>query len=428
MSFLDEVMKQKTLPSMPNFDWNEPIRSNSTRGDIGLELEMEGNLYQGADLNKLVVKSGSSWTVHNDGSLRNGGLEYVLNGPCRIDETEELLDFLFKTLKEKGTRIQHSNRTSTHIHVNVGGMKVSELTSFICYWGLFEQAVINWCGTERKRNQFCLSNRDTGGWLSSQWLNAVQTGRFRWDNTYKYSALNLGSFQNFGSFEFRCMAGAGETGPVLALARFLHALREDSKKTLPDRLAIMTSEETPSGMLRRLRDEYSLELADILLQQEDFDREAMTNFRDYQVLSFVYPWTELKGEIAKTCIENPFTKKKVNKVSLRTRDEPVPIEEIFANRGGNVPNEFTRIRPLEEMRRELEDIVGLEPAPAPVAAPAPELLPDNRITEGDQTFQRVRRIRNDAEFNRQLASFMRAYGVPIQNVRARNGFFYLLEG
>lgn len=340
-----ETVKKTTSPAIPGRGLNEPFVSSNTTGDIGLELEMEGRrLAAGTELSAIKSPSGSSWTIHNDGSLRNGGVEFVLGTPCLVDEVLPLTEGLFDYLRRQGSEIIHSNRTSTHVHININGMKVSELTSFICLWGLFEPLFVEYHGHQRKTNHFCLSSLETR-WLPSSWEKALKTGHFVWDKGTKYCALNLSSFNTFGSFEFRQMAGAENADSVNKWARILWALREYSKGILPDELAYSTSERGPRAILEGIGDDYSCTIVENLLEQPDIDRRCLDNFRDYQSLAFCIDWSNRREEIDKKFLSNPFkTKKKTRGFDARIEDfarlNPIhapPAPPVMWRRGPEIP-------------------------------------------------------------------------------------------
>lgn len=306
MSFLSRIEKKTSV--IPNVFLNQPLHPrSSTQGDIGLELEIEGvNLPEGPAVSAYTSKKSSAqWVVHRDGSLR-GGVEYVFSEPAFIEELPGLLDHIFGELSKPGVTVRHSNRTSTHVHINVRGMKVSEMTSFILLWGLFEPAAIDFCGVLRKSNQFCLSSKDTNGWLPETWFEAIRSGEFAFSNEHKYNALNLGAFSRFGSFEFRCMAGAENPETVLGWVKFLLALREYAKTALPDEIAYAVSERSPEGILEDVCTRYDVPIYHALTDSEDFSERALENFREYQALSFCLPWSDLRKEIDKTFVKNPF--------------------------------------------------------------------------------------------------------------------------
>jgi len=331
MAILSELDKEPVF--LPNLRLNHPLKERTVKGDVGLELEIEGaSLYSGSRLQSYVgSETGATWVTHNDGSLR-GGIEYVLTEPCNKTELKPLLDHLFDTLQKAGSNIRHSNRTSTHVHINVQGMKPHQATAFICLWGLFEAAAIEWCGLQRKANQFCLSSSDTSGWLVDQWQNALESGSFFWTDDVRYSALNLAAFSNFGSFEFRCMAGASNADDVVDWAEFLLALRDTAMTMYPDEVGFSTSEMGPTGLLRSIGDAHSLRIVDRLLDAcgPRFDSICLDNYRNYQQLSFFVPWLDMRDQIEKRYIKNPFSRESVNPVRTPRVRIRTPLETALA--------------------------------------------------------------------------------------------------
>jgi len=304
MEFLKEL---SAISPLPNLKLNRPLIERSTPGDIGIEIELEGDLYNGSQLMEYKAKkSEAMWITHRDDSLR-GGIEYVLSAPCFEPEVDGLVRHLYTTLSEKKAVIRTSNRTSTHIHINIQGLKPSELTSMICLWGLFEQAAVNYSGRLRKSNQFCLTTKDTNGWLPDTWRSSLESGRFMWDNGTKYSALNLAAFSNFGSFEFRTLDGCTQPDRVISWARFLVRLRDTAIRYLPDEIGRGASEKTPTGFLREICGEDLEEFSTAFREASTaFDDVCMDSFRDYQELAFFVPWGALREQINRREIRHPF--------------------------------------------------------------------------------------------------------------------------
>src|ERR1043165_8409309 len=143
------VETKKTLPFFPH----EPVIHVGrfpTDWEVGIEIEMEGSRLPGKVVQP--ISNGQIWTVHTDGSLRNGGLEYLLSAPIPKAYVTEALEILYGTFKSNGSRLNPSNRCSTHIHINCDGLKINELTSLICLWGVIEDVMVNWCGERRVGN------------------------------------------------------------------------------------------------------------------------------------------------------------------------------------------------------------------------------------------------------------------------------------
>lgn len=342
-----EFLKELAVSPLPKLKLNSPLLDRSTKGDIGIEIELEGDLYTGERLMSYVSpRTKATWITHRDDSLR-GGIEYVLSSPCFEDEVERLVYHLYDTLKAQKAKIRLSNRTSTHVHINVQGLKPSELTSFICLWGLFEQAAVNYSGLLRKANQFCLTSKDTNGWLPQIWRESLESGRFGWDTNVKYSALNLAAFSNFGSFEFRTLDGCSDPWRVVTWARFLCRLRDVAVQYLPDEIGYGVSEKGPSGFLEDICGEPLRDFAKAFEEASPGFRDVcMDSFRDYQELSFFVPWNKLRDQINRREIRRPFEEDKPKvKMSRSPRDTrlrihnervPEPAQPIVENPQGRV--------------------------------------------------------------------------------------------
>tara|TARA_Y100000780_G_C13650296_1_gene404265 strand:+ start:205 stop:1380 length:1176 start_codon:yes stop_codon:yes gene_type:complete len=302
------------LPMSPS----KPLAAKSAVGDVGIEIEVEGrNLPRGmAVVDKTVCPTTSSvWVTHDDGSLRGESAEFVLDPPAVIDEVPNALEFLWGKFNRDGTRINASNRTSTHVHVNVQGMKINEFCSFIVLWLCFESALINVCGPARKSNHFCLSNRDTGGWLVDQVEKALTSGTFAWQQGMKYGALNLTAFTKFGSLEFRPMRTMESVQQLVDWTRILVGLREAAKGQMfkdPSLIPARFSENGADYLFRTICDDagVSREFVDEVFSHYDdvisFNQDVIDGLRDAQGICYALDWTDWMDKFEEVYIENPF--------------------------------------------------------------------------------------------------------------------------
>src|SRR5690606_13809698 len=139
-------------------------------GKIGLELEIEArsNTPNDGHLERVVSPDTKArWVSVRDGSLRGDyAKEYILSKPINRNELEPMLGGLFDAFKEYRTQLNNSNRCSTHVHLNMTGKKINEVTSIICLWTVFEDALINFCGEQRVKNHFALSSSDVPATLA----------------------------------------------------------------------------------------------------------------------------------------------------------------------------------------------------------------------------------------------------------------------
>ena len=170
-------------------------RSGTHAGDIGIELELEGNL-------KFMPPSAKFWLAKEEGSLR-GGMEYILKEPVRIGDLPEALQELeasLRTMKPKA-----SIRCSTHFHVNVNSLTVRQIYNILGYYYLIENLLVSTQGPLRIGNLFCLRLTDAESAMDSVLSSIRSKEYFRAFNIsgFKYGAVNLAAPWKFGSLEFR---------------------------------------------------------------------------------------------------------------------------------------------------------------------------------------------------------------------------------
>ena len=318
--FMENYRKvHSKAPEIPGLKLNRPFYTgNIPKGTIGIELEMEGrNLINtdGAVYDLAGAKTSARWSAKHDGSLRNGGIEYVLTTPCSVDEIDPLVTGLFDKLKLAGSEIQNSNRCSTHIHVNVGEQRINKLTSIIILWAIFEEYLIRWHGVNRTRNHFCLSFKDSKTTLN-HWLNILRKGQFpALDSGAKYSALNILPLWRFGSFEFRCGQEPNDPDKVIVWGKFLHYLVQYAlnKYTNPNQIAYDISDKTAIVILEEIckQDPALLPFYKEIINGEtdrSFNEGCMESFRSVQALCYEFPWDDWLPVIDKEYVPNPFAK------------------------------------------------------------------------------------------------------------------------
>lgn len=173
-------------------------------GEVGLEIECEGmNLFNSPI---------QFWTTHVDNSLRSHGdhppIEYVLSKPISRDTVPKALNYLSKKLKEAGSTIDDSTRTSVHVHVNCLPLTIKQIYQYICLYMIFEELLVDFSGPGRPGNLFCLRAKDAE--YNVQVLEqAVRNENFNevFNGEIRYTACNTASLGKFGSLEFRSLRG-----------------------------------------------------------------------------------------------------------------------------------------------------------------------------------------------------------------------------
>lgn len=347
-SFMEEYANSKSeLVGIPGFTMNAPLVVNK-KADIGIEIEVEGlRLPNAGHLEKIVgSKTKTTWTVKTDGSLRNGGLEYVLTNPCKPEEVDELLKGLYETFGTMRTKLDLSNRCSTHVHINQSGRKINTLTSIIALWSAFEEVLINWCGEERTTNHFCLSSKDTLG-LIEGWNRFLENGGRLGEyfgEGFKYLSLNPRTLRDFGSFEFRTMRADEDWKVIRNWVLFVYTLCKYAEERYinPQLLANDLSERGGRDIFfdicrfGAIDDTFVEEVFD-LKQNTEFERLVMEGFRRAQPIVMGHPWWSWMELITQTHIPKPFAKKEKTAATLLRRPEMAVFERPQARQAPLAP-------------------------------------------------------------------------------------------
>lgn len=183
---------------------------------IGLELELESSKAQPLAW----VDKQSMWTVHNDGSLRQNGVEYVFANPLWGGDIDAALQ-LFED-STKGTAFVDTGYGSTHVHYNVGNLYTTEVMSIVVGWSILEDAFLTVCKPSRDGNNFAqrfnvLNNLVTT--LSSSYGANKRIDRLFANvsqDYWKYANLNLATIRTFGTLEFRPYHSTWDTKEIRA--------------------------------------------------------------------------------------------------------------------------------------------------------------------------------------------------------------------
>ena len=217
------------VPKKQALDLAGTRQLRNTEGDIGIEIECEGKRLPNVTLSVDDYKEGGDfkkfWVYHPDGSLRgdeNG--EYVLIKPIKFDQVPEALDALWKMFEVCKTKLDDSNRTSTHIHLNVQKFHANRLTSLMALYIIFEEVLTAWCGDHRIGNLFCLRAKDAPGMLHviKQLINMDFAGSI--PDGLHYSGMNVNAVGKYGSLEFRSLRGTQDSETILQWCNVLRRL------------------------------------------------------------------------------------------------------------------------------------------------------------------------------------------------------------
>lgn len=223
-------------------------------GDLyGIELECEGRHVDfGGEA--AILKD---WTPEHDGSLRaNHGscCEWIFNGPVKYNLSVDRINKLFDYFVERKARLVTSNRTSTHVHFNMGDKNAYQLVNMFILFSILEDLLDRYCGEDRRGNLFCLSSRHAEEQVRWMQDSCFKNFNFNFNNNNRYCSFNFASIVKFGTVEFRGMRGLDNREDLLAWLSILKEFCEYScyKMKNPVDLVEMISEKSPTGLLKEV--------------------------------------------------------------------------------------------------------------------------------------------------------------------------------
>lgn len=239
---MSEVFIPKHKISSAGLNIGTLFRRKATKGDIGIEIEVEGNKfpkheYEGYEaVNPEVIPK--MWKYHKDGSLRGeDNAEYVLDKPIMFSDVPEAVKALWKMFDEYGTVLSESNRTSVHVHLNAQKFHLNRLCSFFALYFSVEEILTQWCGDNRVGNMFCLRAKDAPAIVSKIKTFLQSDGQSRLTENLHYAGVNAQALSKFGSIEIRSLRGVTDYQIILDWVSILERIYKMSED-FPDPRAI----------------------------------------------------------------------------------------------------------------------------------------------------------------------------------------------
>ncbi len=143
-----------------------------------------------------------------DGSLRNEGNEFI-SLPLRVDTLLEQLQEFFQINRDVFVPECYSDRTSTHVHMNVQHFTKENVKTLLLYYALVEPLLFDFVGNYRQENIYCVPLNET---LLLQDMSKTVSNLFAASGRawQKYTALNLLPITKYGTVEFRHMHGTND--------------------------------------------------------------------------------------------------------------------------------------------------------------------------------------------------------------------------
>ena len=165
---------------------------------FGIECEIESVDRDNTSFLKLPGVS-----VQDDNSLRNYGVELVWKAPRTLADSLVIFEKIHQNLAFYNKDQRFSERTSTHVHMNVRNLTDEQALTLVHLYILFEECFFLHAEPSRRENIFCMPLTETH--LPSIYNHHHIVEYFqRWS---KYTALNLKRMGDLGTIEFRHLHG-----------------------------------------------------------------------------------------------------------------------------------------------------------------------------------------------------------------------------
>lgn len=319
------------------------------KGDIGIEIEVEGNKFQKEHVP-------SPWKYSKDGSLRgHDNAEYVLVAPIEFKKVPEAVATLWNMFTGYGSKLDVSNRTSVHVHLNAQKWHLDRLTNFIGMYFSIEEILTEWCGEHRVGNMFCLRAKDATAIVTKIKKFIQSDGSYELSEGLHYAGLNANALYKFGSLEIRTLRGCTDPQVILdwiAILERLYNLSADFAD--PRDLPVKFSSEGPMAYLDMLLgDKRHMVLSSIGYDSKKTKDSLYEGIRLAQDLCYCRDWSLYKATDTR---EDPFGRgaKKISEqiatlqaqvyADAQIYSPPAPIGQwgtISLDTAQNVPTTWT---------------------------------------------------------------------------------------
>ena len=180
---------------------------------IGLEWEFENGLLLRNNVAK--DKNNAYFTIHDDGSLRDNGVELVTSGDGLFGEDLlGALEQMDKYIKQNSPTFNY--RTGFHVHLDIRDLEEKEVHNLLILYCLLEKPIFNFAGADRWKSNFCVPwFRSDAQFPSLKQIETLEEKSkaqvsFVIKGLQRYSALNCQSIAKFGTLEFRHLQNTNE--------------------------------------------------------------------------------------------------------------------------------------------------------------------------------------------------------------------------
>lgn len=283
---MDTRLRDFLNSSIPNVT---VMQRPAVQGDsFGIEIECEGKNVNWQGKNEDILKS---WMPENDGSLRahhGPPQEWVFKGPANYATSVQRVHGLFDFFDKQKAEFVTSNRTSVHVHFNMGDKNVYQLVNMFILFTILEDLFDSYCGEDRNGNLFCLSSRHAEEqirWMENACLNSFM---FNQQENQRYCSFNTASLNKFGTVEFRGMRGLDNREDVLAWLSIINdfVIYACYEMKSPVTLVEAISMETPLGFIKKVFNGQNFDRLTKDLDEDTINQSVYEGLRLVQVLCY----------------------------------------------------------------------------------------------------------------------------------------------
>jgi len=207
---------------------------------FGVEVELEN-----VHLADMVPGFLNPWRLEGDGSLRNGGIEFI-SPPCTYKDLTPMLERLWAERNKQNWT--YGARCGVHVHMDFTERSVEELRNFLTLYAAMEPVIFDLCGADREQNIYCIPWYRTDGRdqaIIRRMLDAPTLANVRnVSDTCKYSALYTEPLRRFGTVEFRGAPVFERVGDMIHLVGTLDHMLAAAQEHTAEQILDMFEEDT----------------------------------------------------------------------------------------------------------------------------------------------------------------------------------------
>lgn len=169
--------------------------------------------------------------IEEEASLKEIGMEFI-SYPIHLKNIPEYLNFIFPAIRHVFKNAEFTNRCSIHVHQSVGELQMFEVSNLYKIYSIFEDALFEFAGNNRKDNPFCRPVRNTSAESFLPTTKEYDPMNFAIPDVeqVKYSAFNVAPIVKQGTVEYRILPGTWDIDKIFDFVTMLDSFKETAKK------------------------------------------------------------------------------------------------------------------------------------------------------------------------------------------------------